>query len=134
MFWDSTILGLLLIIITLLTSIIPVESNFIKGALILLSILSFEPLFIYFRGSTIGHQSAGIKIINVDEKKKLSLFQCYLRTLVKNAAWFNLIANVCILKKLSSNTRLYFKNNGRIHRRREYANKPKIISSTECIY
>ncbi len=83
MLWDSTILGLLFIVLALLSSLLPFDSKIMQGIFILLPTLSIEPLFVYFRGSSIGHQFSGIKVVNVDEQKSLSIFQCYLRTLVK---------------------------------------------------
>ncbi len=83
MLWDSTILGLLIIITALLSSLLPFESEILRGLFIVLPVLSFEPLFIYFRGSSIGHQLAGIRVVNIDEQKSLSILQCYLRTIVK---------------------------------------------------
>ncbi len=83
MLWDSTILGVLLITLASLTSLLPFESSVLRGLLIFLPVLSFEPLFIYFRGSTIGHQLAGIKVININEQKQLSIVQCYVRSIVK---------------------------------------------------
>lgn len=83
MLWDSTILGLLLIIFALLSSLLPFESKILRGVFVVLPVLSLEPLFVYFRGSSIGHKLAGIRVVNIDEQKSLSVLQCYLRTIVK---------------------------------------------------
>jgi uncharacterized RDD family membrane protein YckC len=45
--------------------------------------LSYEPLFLYFTGSSIGHKVNRIMVTHQNSEKKLSLFQCYSRFLIK---------------------------------------------------
>jgi uncharacterized RDD family membrane protein YckC len=61
------------------------DNLFLRIIFIFLPTLSYEPLMIFFTGRSLGHKLYGIGVVHQDDSKKLNLFQCYIRYIVKIA-------------------------------------------------
>ena len=59
------------------------DNLYLRLVLIFLPSLSYEPILLYFTGSSIGHKIYKIGVMHQNPAKKLNLFQCYVRYIVK---------------------------------------------------
>ncbi len=113
---DSLLLFFIILGSLLLPNYIGIEGTLLKGVLILLPIISFEPLLINLTGGTLGHHYAGLKIVDSRSHSRLSLVKCYLRFIIKVFFGFYSFIMMLITKRhqaahdLFSGSLVLFKN------------------------
>lgn len=59
------------------------ENLYLRIMLIFIPTLSYEPVLLYFTGSSIGHKIYKIAVVHQNKEKRLNIFQCYIRFVVK---------------------------------------------------
>lgn len=80
---DSLIMGIYLYLSAYISYDIFPDHLIPRLIIIFVPFLSYEPILLYFTGSTIGHRMNKISVTHYYENKKLNLFQCYMRFITK---------------------------------------------------
>jgi len=80
---DSCLFFFIILGSLLLPNFIGIEDALLKLVMIVLPIISFEPILITFTGGTLGHHYAGLKIVDSKSQNRLSLVKSYIRFIIK---------------------------------------------------
>lgn len=80
---DSIIFGTILYTTAYFSHDLFPDDLYLRLMMIFIPTLSYEPILLRLTGSTIGHRVNKINVINNNELKKLNIFQCYFRFILK---------------------------------------------------
>lgn len=81
LFMDSLVLSLSLILLSFIAS--NIESQTLQVVFVATVLLSLEPLFITFTGSSLGQHLYGLRVRRTNEDKKLGVLRSYVRFFTK---------------------------------------------------
>lgn len=80
---DGLFLSIAFFIVMLSVTALKLESSLLESFLIFFIVVSIEPVFITFTGSSLGHHLVGLRVRRVSRDTRLNLFMSYLRFLTK---------------------------------------------------
>lgn len=96
---DSTILGVLFMVLIILSSELGITDAKLKAAFVLIPVVLFEPLLIWVFGGNIGHQLSGIKIVGANSGKNLFVINGIVRLLTKTLLGLFSLLSMLITKR-----------------------------------